>query len=337
VSLATSLLITAQNLYPTSSSPSNCIGHWSFTSLPDIILKGDGQNRTNKPDFWNKSPPSLLQLLSRQWSELLPLAEFAYNNTLIATTGIYTLLGQQGVIIRTSWFIPSVNLAFCMCPQLCHRPQPATPATLATHSWSPTSIPDIWLIPDDYRPQNSKLEAKYLSGFNISIQLNLWRNFWTNSWPVQSPCTPWHPFSQPTTPTWLPSSTIRYFMSQCWNQHSWIQFRIGFNLHPYPSLSKTNPNSKFLTSLIPRLTTDVAANFNILSNGWANKGTDEETSWINANELGNATELVADFHLAYPSKPGPLSNLWSPNYFIIIQVFTLIITSFNEVSLLASK
>jgi len=39
------------------------------------------------------------------------------------------------------------------------------------------------------------------------------------------------------------------------------------------------------------------------------EGTDEETSWINATELGNATELVADFHLAYPSKPGPLSNL----------------------------
>ena len=39
------------------------------------------------------------------------------------------------------------------------------------------------------------------------------------------------------------------------------------------------------------------------------KGTDEETSWINANELGNATELVTDFYLAYPSKPGPLSNL----------------------------
>ena len=34
-------------------------------------------------------------------------------------------------------------------------------------------------------------------------------------------------------------------------------------------------------------------------------GTDEETSWILATELGNAPELVADYHAAYPAKPGP--------------------------------
>jgi hypothetical protein len=40
---------------------------------------------------------------------------------------------------------------------------------------------------------------------------------------------------------------------------------------------------------------------------WAGyEGTDEETSWLLATELGNASELVADFHSAYPAKPGPL-------------------------------
>ena len=39
------------------------------------------------------------------------------------------------------------------------------------------------------------------------------------------------------------------------------------------------------------------------------EGTNEETSWILASELSHATELVADFHLAYPAKPGPLSSL----------------------------
>ena len=34
-------------------------------------------------------------------------------------------------------------------------------------------------------------------------------------------------------------------------------------------------------------------------------GTDEETSWILAMELGNAPELVTDYHAAYPTKPGP--------------------------------
>ena len=42
---------------------------------------------------------------------------------------------------------------------------------------------------------------------------------------------------------------------------------------------------------------------------WAGyEGTDEETSWLLATELGNATELVQDFHSAYPDKPGPLRS-----------------------------
>ena len=39
------------------------------------------------------------------------------------------------------------------------------------------------------------------------------------------------------------------------------------------------------------------------------EGTDEETLWILASELGHASELVTDFHAAYPAKPGPLSSL----------------------------
>jgi len=39
---------------------------------------------------------------------------------------------------------------------------------------------------------------------------------------------------------------------------------------------------------------------------WAGyQGTDEETSWLLATELGNASELVQDFHHRYPEKPGP--------------------------------
>ena len=35
------------------------------------------------------------------------------------------------------------------------------------------------------------------------------------------------------------------------------------------------------------------------------EGTDEETSWILANELGHASKIITDFHRAYPDKPGP--------------------------------
>jgi hypothetical protein len=35
------------------------------------------------------------------------------------------------------------------------------------------------------------------------------------------------------------------------------------------------------------------------------EGTDEETSWLLANELGHASELVLAFHSCYLDKPGP--------------------------------
>jgi len=39
---------------------------------------------------------------------------------------------------------------------------------------------------------------------------------------------------------------------------------------------------------------------------WAGyEGTDEETSWMTADELSHAQELVHNFHQAYPDKPGP--------------------------------
>src|SRR3984893_3544412 len=41
------------------------------------------------------------------------------------------------------------------------------------------------------------------------------------------------------------------------------------------------------------------------------EGTDEETSWLSAMELEQASEAVSDFHHAYPNKPGPLNLLSS--------------------------
>jgi len=39
------------------------------------------------------------------------------------------------------------------------------------------------------------------------------------------------------------------------------------------------------------------------------KGTDKETSWLLAMELGNTTELLEDYHVCYPDKPGPLASM----------------------------
>ena len=38
------------------------------------------------------------------------------------------------------------------------------------------------------------------------------------------------------------------------------------------------------------------------------EGTDEENSWISASELTHASDLLQDFHLQNPGKPGPINN-----------------------------
>ena len=37
------------------------------------------------------------------------------------------------------------------------------------------------------------------------------------------------------------------------------------------------------------------------------EGTEEETPWLPASELGHASEVVSDFHQVYPENPGPHS------------------------------
>jgi len=39
------------------------------------------------------------------------------------------------------------------------------------------------------------------------------------------------------------------------------------------------------------------------------KGTDDETSWLLVTELGNATELLEDYHVRYPDKPRPFTSM----------------------------
>ena len=44
------------------------------------------------------------------------------------------------------------------------------------------------------------------------------------------------------------------------------------------------------------------------------EGTDEETSWILASELGNMSKFIKEFHQAYPHKPRP------PQYEILFHI-----------------
>ena len=43
--------------------------------------------------------------------------------------------------------------------------------------------------------------------------------------------------------------------------------------------------------------------------------TRDKSEWISTSKLTHATDLVSDFHITYPAKPGPLPLSW-PRYYI---------------------
>ena len=56
---------------------------------------------------------------------------------------------------------------------------------------------------------------------------------------------------------------------------------------------------------------------------WAGyEGTNEETSWLLASELGHALEVISDFHQAYLEKPGPQLWLWFSSYYLILALLS---------------
>ena len=149
-----------------------------------------------------------------------------------------------------------------------------------------------------------------MSRLNSSVQHYPPRNYLISSLGcMKSLC------SQAPTPSPYDFPTVsvlytQFSTSQCWNQQLQIQFQIMFNPHPCQLLLMTNQNLKSLKSLTPRLTTDVMpARLLYLVHCTGYDGTDEETSWILTSELVHASELVVDFHSAYPAKSGPLSSL----------------------------
>src|SRR5882724_3692449 len=126
----------------------------------------------------------------------------------------------------------------------------------------------LLLIPNDYRLQNSRLEAKFMSRLNSFVQHDLPRNYPINFLVHTKSLHSLAPILSPSDFWTVSMLYTRFSTSQCWNQQLRIRFLIGFNPHPCQSLSTMNQNLKSLKSSTPILTTDVMpASYCILSIG----------------------------------------------------------------------
>src|SRR5882724_4816284 len=135
-------------------------------------------------------------------------------------------------------------------------------STSCTNNFNSTSLKlsvdtKLPLIPDGFRPWNSKLVAKHTSRLNSSVRHDPPRKSQRNSLdhtkslhdlaPIPSCYDFWTVFVLYT----------QYSMFPCWNQQLRIRSLIAFNPHPCQALLMMNPNSKFPKYLTQRLTTSI--------------------------------------------------------------------------------
>ncbi|KAL7284468.1 hypothetical protein ACG7TL_001759 [Trametes sanguinea] len=228
------------------------------------------------------------------WSKLLPLAEFAYNNAPNSTTGISPFFANKGYNPAISVH-PERDLNSARAREFAVDLNELHSVQADKHR---LSAPDFKVGDQVYvraehirttRP-SKKLSEKFPRPFPIIAQTG------THSFTLQLPDSmrAVHPVFHVSQ---LEPATLNS-----------IPGRV--QTPPPLVLVDGEPEyeiSEILDSKIDRRRRSCQLLYLVCWAGY--EGTDEETSWILATELGHAQELVSDFRAAYPDKPRPLEKL----------------------------
>jgi len=234
------------------------------------------------------------------WSDLLPLTEFAYNNAPSTTTGVSLFFVNKGYHLNlavhpecdlsSAWareyMVDLESLHEYLCEEMAAAQKRYQGPADARRSPAPDfkfgakslSKPSTLGLPDHQRNSPRK----------ISVPTQLLPKSAT-----------YH--SQSISPTLCmlstPSSTPNTILNRS---------------QPSPSPIEVDSEPEFeiteiLNSKFDRCRRQCPLLYLVRWAGY--EGTDKETSWLITTELGHASELVADYHKAYPTKPGPLESL----------------------------
>jgi len=242
------------------------------------------------------------------WVDLLPLAEFAYNNTPSATTGVSPFFANRGYHPNISVY-PERDMTSARArdyavdleslhqylreemanAQLCYQGPADAKHTLALDF----KVGDQVYMKAKYfrstRP-SKKLSEKNLGPYTIIAQVG------SLSFTLRLPDSmrAVHPL---------------FHVSQL---EPAIPNTILDRIQPPPPPVEVDGEPEFeiaeiLNSKVDRRRKSCKLLYLVHWSGY--EGTDEETSWLLATELGNTTELLKDYHVWYPDKPGPLASM----------------------------
>jgi hypothetical protein len=264
--------------------------------------EGDGQTERT-----NQTLEQYLRIFCNyqqdNWSELLSLAEFAYNNTPSATTGISPFFANKGYHPNISVH-PERDLASDRARQFVvdldelHQELKATIAEAQRRYQSSADLrrspaPDFQIGQQAFvkakffrttRP-SKKLSEKFLGPFDIIGKAG------THSFILRLPDTirGVHPvfhvsMLEPATPNEIPNRS---------------------ETPPPPVEVEGDLEYEISEVLDSKVDLRRKCKLLYLVRWLGYEGTDDEFSWLPATEL-HALDLISDFHTSYPAKPGPL-------------------------------
>jgi len=244
------------------------------------------------------------------WSDLLPLAEFAYNNASSESSGVSPFYANKGYHPQIN-ISPEIDVASIRAQnyavdlhqlhaelkvQLTHAQEQFSAQADRRRSDPPSfNIGDMVLLRSEHirttRP-TKKLSAKFLGPFKIL------KKHGTHSYALQLPhdMRAVHPVFhvsqlKPLTVNEIPNRT-----------------------QPPPPPVQIDEQLEYevaeiLDSKIDRRYRACPLRYLVRWAGY--EGTSQETEWINAVDLTHSLDVASDFHTRYPDKPGSLEQLKS--------------------------
>jgi hypothetical protein len=265
--------------------------------------KGDGQT-----EQMNQTLEQYLRVYCNyqqdNWADLLPIAEFAYNNTPNATTGISPFCANKGYHLnisvhlekeltssRTHNFITDLDKLHQYLRDTISAAQKRYQISAdccRTPALDFQIGEKVFVKVEHFRTTrpSKKLSEKYLGPFDIITRAG------SRSFTLQLPDhfrsvhLVFHvSMLEPATPNKIPDRV---------------------QSPPPPITIKGEPEYKISETLDSKIDQRYKCKLQYLVRWTGYEGTDEESSWISASKLDHASESVSDFHTKYPLRPGPL-------------------------------
>ena len=265
--------------------------------------EGDGQT-----EWTNQTLEQYLRIFCNyqqdNWYTLLPLAEFAYNNSPSANTGISPFFANKGynpnLIIHPERDLTSSRAKDLVVDlEELHQELKKTIAEAQLHYQGPADAKRM--PPPDFKigeqafvkakffrttHPSRKLSDKYLGPFKILAKAG------THLYTICGVHPVFHvSMLEPATPNEIPNRVQS--LPPPINVEGELEYEIA----------------EIVDSKIDRC---CACKLLYLVHWLCYENTDDEFSWIPAIELEHIKDLITNFHSTYPNNPGPSSNLWHP-------------------------